>query len=39
MLSLMGGCRLMDLNPLGYLIWSLPALLTYRNAPKNKNPT
>lgn len=38
MLSLMGSCRLLELNPLDYLTWSLPALLAYRDAPEKHKP-
>lgn len=38
MLSLMGSCRLLDLNPLDYLTWALSALLDHRDAPEGNKP-
>lgn len=39
LLSLMGSCRLLAINPLDYLTWSLPALLEYRDAPEKQKPS
>jgi len=39
LLSLMGTCRLLKINPMDYLCWSLPVLLEYRAAPEDRKPS